>query len=124
MMMGGLMLNHAEHVQGVGLIRLSCENLLIESSRLRKPAGLVMPDGQKVGLLGRHTKLSDVQLFAFPKRRNRLAAREARLHLMPVPDVFFAQLPAEADVVTLVPASKIDQAGLIVLQLAANLRKL
>ena len=53
-MLAGLMLDDAEHVKGIRLIGLLGKDLLIEGGRLRKPAGLMMPDRQKVGLLRSH----------------------------------------------------------------------
>ena len=143
----GLMLDDAEHVKGIGLIGLLRKDLLIESSppaRAGRPDDARSPEGRLVAessggadknkhvcptiqkmrrappaafLIG----LSDVRLFAFAKRRNRLAAGETRLHLVPVADVFLAQLPAEADIVPLVAAGEVDQARLVVFQLAADL---
>ena len=43
---------------------------------------------------------------------------------MPIRDLPFAELPAEVDIAALVAADEIDQAGLVVLQLAADFAEL
>jgi hypothetical protein len=65
-----------------------------------------------------------MRLFVFLKLRNRLAAGEAGLDFVPEADGVFAELPAEADVVAAVTAEEIDEAHLIVLQVAADVVEL
>ena len=65
--------------------------------------------------------VGDLILF---KDGNRLAAGEAGLDFVPIGDGFFAELPAEADIVSAVPADEIDEAHLIVFQIAANFMQL
>ena len=58
------------------------------------------------------------------KNRYRLPAGESGLDFMPVGDGFFTELPAEADVVSAVPADEIDKAHLIVLQITTDFMQL
>src|SRR4051794_9110302 len=60
----------------------------------------------------------------FLQRRNGLSPRVAGVDLVPVADLLFAQLPAQVDVAGLVAADEVDQADLVVLQLAADLAQL
>src|SRR3954466_529952 len=64
------------------------------------------------------------ELVAFVKARDRLAAGEARVQLVPVGDLALAHLPAEVHVAALVAADEIDQARLVVLELHADARQL
>jgi len=74
-----------------------------------------------VGMSPRHKQTSDLFLF---QDRNGLAAGETTLDLVPISDVILTQLPAKADVVPAMATQKIDQAGLIILQLAPHLVQL
>jgi len=58
------------------------------------------------------------------QRSNRLASGEAGAQFVPVPDGFLAQFPAQAHRAALVPAEKIDQSDLVILQIAANVMQL
>lgn len=58
------------------------------------------------------------------KYRYRLSAGESGLDFMPVGNGFFAELPAEADIVSTVAADEIDKAHLIVLQIASDFMQL
>ena len=49
-----------------------------------------------------------------------MAAGIAGVQLVPVGDLFFAELPAEVDVAALVAAGEVDQAGFIVLEFDAH----
>src|SRR5207302_10180201 len=59
-----------------------------------------------------------------PQRGDGLASGVARLHLVPIADPLFAELPAEAYVAALVAADEIDQAQAVILQLRADLGQL
>src|SRR5580658_6467856 len=61
----------------------------------------------------------DVEDLILFKNRYRLSAGESGLDFMPIGDGFLAELPAEADIVPAVPADEIDEAHLIVLQIAS-----
>ena len=52
--------------------------------------------------------------------RYRLPTGESGLDFMPVGDGFFAKFPAEADIVSAMAADEIDEAHLIVLQIATD----
>lgn len=62
-------------------------------------------------------ELEELILF---QDRHRLAACEAGLDFVPIRDGLFAQLPAEANIVSVVAADEIDQAHLIVFQIATD----
>jgi hypothetical protein len=54
------------------------------------------------------------------QNRNRLTALETAIQFMPVSDPILAKLPTEVDLAALVDADKIEQAGLIIFQLDAD----
>jgi hypothetical protein len=66
----------------------------------------------------------DVEDLILFKNRYRLSAGESGLDFMPIGDGFLAELPAEADIVPAVPADEIDEAHLIVLQIASDFMEL
>src|SRR5690348_9895512 len=59
----------------------------------------------------------------FVQRFDRLAAGVPGADFVPVRDALLAQLPAEVNVARFVPADEVDQADLVVLQLAADFGK-
>jgi hypothetical protein len=72
-------------------------------------------------LMGGNTRQASL---GFNEDRNRLPPSCAGILFVPVADRRFAQFPAKTDIAAMVTAGKVDQALVVILQIAANLGQL